>query len=463
MRIDRLDRAVAAAIAATVVLALIVLSRGDQVGVRIALTQPADGAVEIGLRPVIGLTFSEQMLPLALEGRLSFSPPVTGTLRWSRNSALFTPAAPLAADTVYTLTIRSGAPSARGRLTRDDVIVRFVTHRPRLVYLAPATGISDLVLADVGGPGQERRLTSEPFGVYDFAVSPDGRRIAFSANRDSGGSRDLYLVGVDGSDRKRIVTCDQQHCQSPSWSADGARIAFERRNLEKGAIGVVPGASRPFVYDAVSGQASALFTDTQYVASSPRWSTAGETLSYYDTIQSILTVLDMASGTIVEVPSVLGDAPVWAPDGRSFLLSDLMSGDGGRFQQLLRFDYASVTLTPVMPYTDSNDYGAAWSPYGDEIVFGRQSAELFSATSGAAFFGPQVWVVGADGLTPRALTTDTEYSHAGMSWSPDGRWISLVRTNLRTINPIPEVWLIRPDGSGARSVARDATLPAWVP
>ncbi|MEO6063469.1 MAG: hypothetical protein ABIQ99_16170, partial [Thermoflexales bacterium] len=67
------------------------------------------------------------------------------------------------------------------------------------------------------------------------------------------------------------------------------------------------------------------------------------------------------------------------------------------------------------------------------------------------------------GLAPRALTTDTEYSHAGMTWSPDGRWISFVRTNLRTINPIPEVWLIRPDGSGARSVARDATLPAWLP
>jgi Tol biopolymer transport system component len=436
-----------------------VLLRGDQTG---ASRRPNLKRRATSARPVIGLTFSEQMRQTALEGRLSFSPPVTGTLRWSGNAALFTPAAPLAADTAYTLTIRAGAESARGRLTRDDVVVRFATHRPRLVYLAPATGISDLVIADVGGSGQERKLTSEPFGVYDFAVSPDGRGIAFSANRTAG-AVDLYLAGADGSDRNRIVRCDQQHCQSPSWSADGSRIAFERRNLEKAAIGVIPGASRPYVYDAASGQATALFTDTQYVASSPRWSTAGETLSYYDTIQSILTVFDLNLGTTVEVPSVLGDAPAWAPDGGSFLLSDLVSGDGGRFQQLLRFDYASVTLTPVMPYSDTNDYGAAWSPTGDAIVFGRQSADSFSATSGVAFYGPQIWVVGADGLNPRALTTDTEYSHAGMTWSPDGRWISFVRTNLRTINPIPEVWLIRPDGSGARSVARDATLPAWVP
>jgi len=463
MRVDQLDRAVAVTIAVTAVLAVIVLLRGDQVGVRIAQTQPENGAEEVGLRPVIGLTFSEQMQQNALEGRLTFSPPVTGTLRWSGNTARFTPASPLASDTAYTLTLRAGAPSARGRLTRDDVVVRFVTHHPRLIYLAPATGISDLVIADVGGAGQERRLSSEPFGVYDFAVSPDGRRIAFSANRDNGGSRDLYLVNIDGSERRRIVTCDQQHCNSPSWSADGSRIAFERRKLEKGAIGVIPGASRPYVYDANSGQASALFTDTQYVASAPRWSTAGETLSYYDTIQSILTVFDLSSGTTVEVPSVLGDAPAWAPDGKSFLLSDLVSGGGGRFQQLLRFDYATVTLTPVMPYTDTNDYGAAWSPAGGGIVFGRQAADSFSAASGVAFFGPQVWIVGADGLNPRALTTDTEYSHAGMNWSPDGRWISFVRTNLRTINPIPEVWMIQPDGSGARNVARDATLPAWVP
>jgi Tol biopolymer transport system component len=463
MRVDRLDKAVAAALAVTALLAAAILLRGDQVGVRIIQIQPADGVADVGLRPLIGLTFSEPMPPAALDGRLAFSPPVTGSLRWSGNSALFTPAFPLAADTTYTLTVRGGAASARGRVTRDDVMTRFTTHRPRLVYLAPATGVSDLVIADVGGSNQERRLTSEPFGVYDFAVSPDGRRIAYSANRDAGGSRDLYLVGMDGGERKRIVTCDQQFCQSPSWSADGARILFERRNLEKAAIGLTPGAARPYLYDVNLGQAAAVFTDTQYVASAPRWSTAGETMTYYDTIQSILTVYDLNSGATVEVPSVLGDSPVWSPDGGSFLLSDLVSGNDGRRQQLLRFDYATVTLTPVMPFSDTNDYGAAWSPSGDAITFGRQSAESFSATSGVAFFGPQIWIVDTTGLRARALTTDTEFSHAGLSWSPDGRWISFVRTNLRTINPIPEVWLIHPDGSGARRVARDATLPAWAP
>ncbi len=465
MRVDRLDRAVAGTLAGLAIVAVFLLFRGDQVGARVLQTSPANGAQAVALRPVISIVFSEPMLPGALDGRLRISPTVTGSIRWAGSAALFSPATPLEPDTAYTLTILAGAASARGRLVREDVPVVFSTSRPRLVYLAPATGVANLMIADVEARGVSRvgRLTSEPFGVYDFAVSPDGSQIAYSAVRDAGGSRDLFLIGASGENRRKIVTCDLQHCQSPAWSADGNLIAFERRTLDRAALGVTPGPSRLWLYDAQLGQATSLFTDTQVIASSPRWSTIGNTLTFYDNIQSILTVLDIRTGDLQLVPSLLGDAPAWSPDGGQFLYADLLGGADGRFQKLLRFDAASNTITPAMGLDATNDYGATWAPSGSAFAFGRQTAASFSTSGGGAFFGPQIWVADAAGIGARALTTDTEYSHAGLAWGPDGRWIAFVRTNLRVINPLPEIWLIRPDGSGARSIAVDATLPAWVP
>jgi len=79
-------------------------------------------------------------------------------------------------------------------------------------------------------PAEPKRLTEgDKFSVGDFSWSPDGMRIAFSAQRDpdliSIGTADLYVVNVGDKTLKKIVSTPGPD-GNPKWSPDGKKIAF---------------------------------------------------------------------------------------------------------------------------------------------------------------------------------------------------------------------------------------------
>jgi dipeptidyl aminopeptidase/acylaminoacyl peptidase len=78
---------------------------------------------------------------------------------------------------------------------------------------------------------EPKRLTDGgKFSVGDFSWSPDGTRIAFSAQKDpdliSSETADLYTVAVSDGAVKRIVSTPGPD-RNPQWSPDGKNIAFE--------------------------------------------------------------------------------------------------------------------------------------------------------------------------------------------------------------------------------------------
>ena len=80
-------------------------------------------------------------------------------------------------------------------------------------------------------PAEPKRLTEgDKFSVEDFSWSPDGTRIAFSAQKDpdliSGDTADLYVLNVSDKAVKKIVSTPGPD-RSPHWSPDGKRIAFD--------------------------------------------------------------------------------------------------------------------------------------------------------------------------------------------------------------------------------------------
>ena len=59
----------------------------------------------------------------------------------------------------------------------------------------------------------------------DPVWSPNGRRIAFSSERD--GNPEIYVMNAQGGDQTRL-TNDPAEDTNPTWSPDGTKIAFER-------------------------------------------------------------------------------------------------------------------------------------------------------------------------------------------------------------------------------------------
>ncbi|MCS7060620.1 MAG: Ig-like domain-containing protein [Anaerolineae bacterium] len=466
MKLDRLDAAALSALAVLMILIGVIVWRGDQVGVQIVRRTPAPDAQSVALRPTISFSFSEAMRPSSLEGRLEVTPLISGALRWDGNTVLFIPATPLQPNTVYTVTIRAGAHSEQGRPVLRDMTWSFRTGRLRVVYLSPALDPGDLYVLEIDAAASPRRLTAEPYGVFDFAISPDGRHIVYSAARDESGARDLWLIRLDGSQRELLVECNQQVCQSASWAADGIRVAFERRALVDGPLGRSPGPAHIWVVDITTRQVAPLFIgadgDAGPLGALPRWAPSGDRLSYYDPLASAVTVVDTRSGERVQLPSALGDSGAWSPDARELIFPDLLATDAGQFSQMLRADLISRVMTPVTVLTTTNDSSVAWSPAGDWIAFARKTV-----AAGVGFFsiGSQVWISRPDGSALRPLTAQPEYSYGGLSWSPDGRWIVAVRNLVQAPNGRPEIWLIRADGQSDehRVLVTDATIPAWVP
>ncbi len=67
-----------------------------------------------------------------------------------------------------------------------------------------------------------KRLTNSPMQDIRPVISHDGKRIAFTSQRD--GNRELYVMNLDGSGLQR-VTRHPDRDDYPAWHPDGKHIA----------------------------------------------------------------------------------------------------------------------------------------------------------------------------------------------------------------------------------------------
>ena len=372
------------------------------------------------------------------------------------------PSVALLPDTDYQLIIKAGGTSTRGRSVLRDQVIRFRTGRPRMAYLSPANAASDVFVMGLELDRLEpnapvQRLTSEPFGVHSYAISPDGQRLAYAAKRDADGAMDLWLVNTDGTNRESLLRCDDQVCQYPAWSADGTRIAYEQHNLIKGKLGNSPGPSRIYVLDVDTKNAYPLIEDSQRLGFLPRWSPVGDKLAFYDSTQSAVIVADLATADQIELPSVYGDSGTWSPDGAQLIYSELVPG-------------RRPALQPVAAgRPGAQRHHACAAADHDERHSGRVVAQRRPHC---------VWAAGAqpsgrhgfanmggrcDGSNARALTEDAGVNYGAIGWSADGQWLASLRWDLNTPNAVPEVWLVNSTTGERRKLLADAWQPVWFP
>lgn len=263
------------------------------------------------------------------------------------------------------------------------------------------------------------------------AWSPDGRWIAFL---DGVGVRgpfagEVAIVRPDGSGRRR-VTRNREPEGNLRWLPDSRRVAFVLGEHELTTVDVRTGRvnrlTREFCgHERLLGAAVARRAPVIAFTSAVRndrqiWATSADGRSSAPLVSSCADE----------------ESPAWA-------------ADGGR----LAFVRGGVVWVARPDGANARRVGAgyepAWSPDGRRLAFVGTGARR----------RPQVFVMSSAGGDRRQLTTGSGESYEP-DWSPDGARIAFVRE----LDNRPDVWTIRPDGTGlARVTQLGGTAPSWSP
>ena len=465
-RVERFDVLLISVIGALLISIGIVINAGDHAGVGINLLDMDGSAISTTRFTVpagssLQLRFSEAMDNASVHIRLS--PDMPHSLRWTGNILIVTPLPALTPGQQYRLTLDPGVHAQNGRLVTDTSGWQIDVEPLRVVFMAPAIPtvqdhIVNLWLSAVDGHSAPTVLTHSDYGVDDFAVSPDGRQIAFS-QRDSQGKTDLFLLNLASGVIRQITHCVDAPCRAPTWSPDETRLLYER------ADSIAPESSvRAWLLDLKTLQTAPLFADSRWLGKTPRWSPDGSTVSVYDKTAGGIFIIDLATGDRSLIQTLEDDAGQFAPGQRQQLVfRQLATTPQGVMRQLAVADYSDHTIRPL-PAPDgamTDDPVAIWQPDGKQLTVMRRYFDQRGTE------GTQLYSVDAQTGTTTPLVVDATYTHGAISWSPDGRQLLMQRypmaNNGGNSDAQTSLWRYDIADKTLTQIATNGFLPQWLP
>ena len=148
----------------------------------------------------------------SVENHFHIEPKIEGAFSWIENQMTFTPSSEWKAGAVR-VTFDSGATSESGLPMLVGRSWQFNVTAPRIAFLFKINEVVNLWVYPIGTE-ELIQMTKEGNGVGEYAISPDGTQIVYSALRKDGGA-DLKRVSRDGTNVSDLVSCPNELCAFP--------------------------------------------------------------------------------------------------------------------------------------------------------------------------------------------------------------------------------------------------------
>lgn len=295
-----------------------------------------------------------------------------------------------------------------------------------VAYVQDSDASHDLYVSRLAG-GEHIRLTNDNSRKDAPQFSPDGEKIVFVRHVANAAQPELCLIPALGGNVVSIVS----GADDPAWSPDGSRLAFI---LKKQA------EPETLVTSAVDGSDMhvVLKSDDVYpLLARPSWSPDGSILAVErgrGGINRDVWMVPAQGGAATrltkDVPGVVSDSPIFAPDGRGVIHSSTRGGASNLWWQPLNGNSAVQLTTGSGP--DSSPSVARNGTIAFLNSRWRNSLLLLSLANG----------------TSTTVLTDSSRLW-GPVFSPDGKEIAYSRDEP---NGLWHLWIIQAGGGRARQL-----------
>src|SRR2546428_13558443 len=291
-----------------------------------------------------------------------------------------------------------------------------------------------------------RRLLKKIWQLGNFDVSPDGRLLAFAANK--GDQWSVYLMDLPQK-TSRILRQPAPSVANPESSPNGRRIAVQSvfEGDENCNISLVP----------VKGAHVQKIPNTPFDSAFPRWSPDGTKIAFLsnrDGDRDNVFVVDTSGGDarqLTNVDDIVGEI-AWRPDGQSIAFC---AGVG-------LLDYVGLVdlaghMEKIAAFPDSEsaiggDLGRPrpWSPDGRELAF-------ISNVHDHVDLG----VLDVKSKKVR-FVVQSRWDKAMPLWAPDGKRIAFLENRDGNV----QLKTVSRDGKGSRAMSPakgSASRAVWTP
>jgi Tol biopolymer transport system component len=263
----------------------------------------------------------------------------------------------------------------------------------------PVTATDYLVDLETGArtPLPESIVGTEDV-TSDYAVSPDGSRLAFTGPIGKGRGKAIFVANLDGTGVEQVTSVDAGVLErpagggDPAWSPDGSRIAYV--GGRGGWWGNV------FVVDLATGATTQVTDEPDGGGTStPSFTPDGESIVYSSEHEvSEVRIVPITGGRSVRLlggDGVYAELPVFSPDGS--LLSYSCGDEYGSDLCL-----ANADGTDARVLVGNTDGPGSWSPDGTRIAYWRWQSGVYVVDVAS---GEETWV--AEGALPTWLDGHT--------------------------------------------------------